>query len=210
MIGRFGEKDFVRRFPVSRETLTVLRSHVELLGRWQRRMNLVGPATQSDIWRRHVWDSAQLLPLAPAEARIWTDLGSGGGFPGLVLAALLAYEQPEREAHVHLIESNGRKAAFLKQAAALMRVPVTVHAKRIEEVSAWPSDVVTARACADIQSLIRHALPFTHEKTVMLFPKGKDYAAELTGIEKCGTVRCEAVGSATDRAARIFRLQMVV
>src|SRR5690606_34879114 len=111
------EADFLRQFPVSRETLAALRCHVDLLTRWQKRINLVGPASLPDIWCRHVLDSAQLLALAPPSARVWTDLGSGGGFPGLVLAALLAYEHPERQAQCHLVESDGRKAAFLRESA---------------------------------------------------------------------------------------------
>lgn len=208
MAERFGGDDFRSQFPVSRETLDALRRHVDLLTRWQRRINLVGRATLPDVWRRHVLDSAQLFPLAPPEARIWTDLGSGGGFPGLVLAAILKYDHPERRANVHLLESDRRKAAFLREGARVMEVPVTVHAGRIEDMAGWKSDVVTARACAALPALIDYARPFLHAGSVMLFPRGKDYAAELTAIEKCGTVRCETVPSVTDSAARIFRLRM--
>jgi 16S rRNA (guanine527-N7)-methyltransferase len=209
MTGAFGEEDFLRQCSVSRETLAALRCHVDLLTKWQKRINLVSGATLPEIWRRHVLDSAQLFPLAPPGARIWTDLGSGGGFPGLVLAAILAYDHPERMAQVHLVESDRRKAAFLRECARQMSVPVQVHAERIEDLAGWPSDVVTARACAGIGALLSYARPFLHKGTVLLFPKGKDYAAELTGLRKCGTFRCETVASTTDRAARIFRLQMV-
>lgn len=205
----FGEDDFVRECAVSRETFEALRLHVDLLRKWQKRINLVSAATVPDIWRRHVLDSAQLLPLAPPAARIWTDLGSGGGFPGLVLAALLAYEHPERQAEMHLVESDSRKAAFLRESARRTGVPVMVHAGRIETLSGWPSDVVTARACAHISKLLAYARPFCKPGTVLLFPKGKDYGAELTEIEKCGTFRCETVRSLTDPDARIFRLEAV-
>ncbi|MFW6027327.1 MAG: 16S rRNA (guanine(527)-N(7))-methyltransferase RsmG [bacterium] len=205
----FGEDEFLRQFPVSRETLGALRGHVDLLLKWQKRINLVSPSTVPDIWRRHVLDSAQLFSLAPPSARIWTDLGSGGGFPGLVLAAILRYEHPERQAEVHLVESDRRKAAFLRESARQMAAPVTVHAERIEEMAGWPSDVVTARACADVETLIRYARPFLHRESILLFPRGKGYAAELTAVEKCRTFRCETVPSVTDPAARIFRLKMV-
>lgn len=204
----FGERDFLRQFPVSRETLAALRCHVDLLAKWQKRINLIGAATLPDVWRRHVLDSAQLLPLTPESAKVWTDLGSGGGFPGLVLAALLAYEHPERRARCHLVESDSRKAAFLRESARVMGVPVTVHAQRIETLAGWPSDVVTARAVAGIETLLRHARPFIHPETVLVLPRGRIYAAELTLLEKYRTVRCEAVASLTDPAARIFRIQI--
>src|SRR5215468_5881692 len=115
--------------PVSRETLARLDEFVSTLLKWQRTTNLIAPATIGHLWTRHVADSLQLLPLAP-DARIWIDLGSGAGFPGLVLACALA---ETTGAQVHLIESNGKKAGFLREATRQLRLPALVHATRIED-----------------------------------------------------------------------------
>jgi 16S rRNA (guanine527-N7)-methyltransferase len=135
---------------VSRETLARLDRFVELLLQWQARMNLVAPSTLPQLWTRHIADSLQLLPLMP-EARVWCDLGSGGGFPGLVIACALA-ERPG--ATVHLIESNAKKAAFLREAQRLTAAPAIVHGVRAEKFVDSPPqriEVVTARALASLK-----------------------------------------------------------
>src|SRR5690349_9315064 len=129
--------------PVSRETVQRLDSFVGLLLDWQKKTNLIAASTVPALWTRHVADSLQLLPLAP-RARTWVDLGSGGGFPGMVVACALAEEAGAR---VHLIESNGKKAAFLREAVGVTGAPAVVHAMRAEkfgESCAEPVDVVTA------------------------------------------------------------------
>ena len=121
---------FADEYRVSRETLTRLLAYQALLGRWQQRINLVGPATLEDFWSRHAADSAQLLALAE-DRRVWLDLGSGGGFPGLVVAIMLA----ETGGHVHLVESDGRKAAFLRTVIREVGAPASVHNRRAEELA---------------------------------------------------------------------------
>lgn len=192
----------VREF-VSRETFERLALLVELLTKWQRTINLVAPATLPQVWRRHIADSLQVVELAPPTARIWVDLGSGGGFPGLVVAAVLA----DREgAQVHLVESDTRKAAFLREASRLARLPVEVHAQRIEKVAsglAAGCDVVSARALAPLPKLLDLAAPFLAAGALGVFLKGKDATRELTDAAKGWTLEVELAPSHTDPDGRI-------
>ena len=155
---------------VSRETTDRLARHLDLLGRWRTRINLVGPATLADPWRRHVLDSAQLAPLVPAGARL-ADIGSGAGFPGLVLAIV-------RGGPVDLIESDARKAAFLIEAARATGAEAAVHNARAESL-ALKADVVTARACAPLDRLLGLALPLLAPGGVCLFLKGARAGEEV-------------------------------
>ncbi len=188
--------------PVSRETIARLDRFVAELMAWQRRINLIASSTEPVLWTRHVADSLQLLALAP-QARIWLDLGSGGGFPGLVIACALA-DIPG--ARVHLVESNAKKAAFLREAARVTGAPALVHAARIEdfvENAPEPIDVVTARALAPLTELLSMAYPLLKKGTQGLFPKGQDVAGELTEAAKCWKIQASLVPSRTDPKARI-------
>ena len=147
---------------VSRETLERLTVYLELLRRWQRAVNLVGRGTLADPWRRHVLDCAQLAPHVPAGAATVVDLGSGAGFPGMVLSIMGLRG-------VHLVESDRRKAQFLREVARATGASVQVHAERIERMRGWSADVITARALAPLPRLlvldravydVRQCLPF--------------------------------------------------
>ena len=169
--------------PVSRETLARLDRFVELLIAWQAHTNLIARSTVPTLWTRHIADSLQLVGLAPG-ASAWADLGSGGGFPGLVIACALAETEG---AQVHLVESIGKKATFLREAVRLTGVPATVHAQRIEDfVDKAPEslDVVTARALAPLPELLTMAYPLLKTGALGLFPKGQDVAVELTEAAK--------------------------
>ena len=173
----------MRLVSVSCETEARLDRFVELLMEWQAKTNLVAPSTLPHIWTRHVADSLQLLALAPS-AKIWVDLGSGGGFPGVVLGCALA-ETPG--AQVHLIERNTRKAAFLREALRVASAPGLVHAARIEDtVDSIPSpiDCVTARALAPLHQLLSFAEPLVRRGAKAFFLKGQDVEAELTEATK--------------------------
>ena len=188
--------------PVSRETLHRLDRFVATLLAWQRRMNLVASSTEATLWTRHVADSLQLLALAP-EARIWADLGSGGGFPGVVIACALA-DIPG--AHVHLVESSSKKASFLREAVRATGVPATVHARRIEDFvknAPVPIDVVTARALAPLPKLLVLTYPLLKTGTLGLFPKGQDVARELTEVAKCWKIQASLSPSRTDPKAQV-------
>jgi 16S rRNA (guanine527-N7)-methyltransferase len=192
--------------PVSRETLERLDAYVALLLQWQQTTNLIAPATIPVLWTRHVVDSLQLLDARP-EARHWIDLGSGGGFPGLVLACTLA---DRSGASVHLVESNGKKAAFLRETARVLKLPARVHAERIEEFVAsydGPADVVTARALAPLVQLLGYAFPLLKRGACGLFPKGQDVETELTDAAKCWTIRAKLLPSRTDPRARLVLVE---
>jgi len=188
--------------PVSRETAARLDRLVELLLKWQRTTQLVAASTVPTLWTRHIADSLQLIDLAP-RARIWADLGSGAGFPGLVIACALA-DQPG--ALVHLIESNSRKAAFLREAVAATEAPARVHPVRMEkfvESGEGAIEVVTARAVSPLDLLLGECFPLLRAGAVGLFPKGQDVGAELTEATKSWKIRAELMPSRTDSRARI-------
>jgi 16S rRNA (guanine527-N7)-methyltransferase len=169
--------------PVSRETEARLDRYVDLLLSWQAKTNLVAPSTLPQLWTRHIADSLQLLALAPS-ARVWADLGAGGGFPGVVLACALA-DTPG--ARVHLVERNAKKAAFLREALRVTSSPGVVHLAEIgDNVDriTGPVDCVTARALAPLHQLIRFAEPLVRLGGRALFLKGQDVEAELTETAK--------------------------
>ncbi|MCX2724824.1 16S rRNA (guanine(527)-N(7))-methyltransferase RsmG [Roseibium salinum] len=167
---------------VSRETLERLQVFVDLVLKWQPAQNLISPSTIPDIWTRHVADSLQTQWSYP-EARTWVDIGSGGGFPGVVTAILLA---DDPDGHVHMIESNQRKAAFLRTALRETGSRGTVHAGRIESVAKdWPHgpvDAVSARALASLDLLFRLAEPFTAQGAKAVFHKGQDFQREVDEV----------------------------
>jgi len=173
------------QFDVSRESRERLQAYVGLLLKWQGRINLIGPASSDMIWTRHVADSLQLLPLiGPAPQRL-VDLGSGAGFPGLVLAIMLGGQVGN---DVHLIESNGKKVAFLRQAARITNSSARIHHGRIEQMEpaalGGPADIITARALAGLGALVALAAPLADRHTRALFHKGQDVDRELTETTK--------------------------
>jgi len=192
--------DFAARWGVSRETLARFQIYADLLRRWQKAINLVGASTLPDLWRRHFEDSAQLFSLLPPTARVLVDLGSGAGFPGLVLALMGVPE-------VHLIESDRRKATFLREAARATGATVTVHAERIESVPPFPADVITSRACAPLQDLLDLSLPFRKAGTLGLFLKGKMVNRELTRANEVWDIKATIRPSRTDPEGSILLVQ---
>ena len=194
--------------PVSRETLARLDRFAATLLAWQRRLNLIARSTEPKLWTRHMADSLQLLALAP-EAKTWVDLGTGGGFPGLVVACALA-DRPGTQ--VHLVESNAKKAAFLREAARAAAAPAQIHAVRIEdfvENFGAPVDVVSARALAPLVELLASAYPLLRTGAVGLFPKGQDVGAELTEAAKCWSIQASLAPSLTDPKGQIVRVTSV-
>jgi len=179
-----GPQEFAETFKVPRETIYRLTRYAEILMDWQKRTNLVGPSTLPALWSRHFADSAQLCGLAP-NARLWLDLGSGAGFPGLVIAIIQAGTP---DFHMHLVESNRKKCAFLGEVARETEAPVDIHAMRIEELAesdqSLRPDVVSARALAPLPRLFELAAPFFGERTKGLFPKGREAEAELAAARK--------------------------
>ena len=197
---RMSARAFARETGVSRETLARLELYVEHLARWQRAINLVGRSTLADPWRRHILDSAQLLEHLPADGRVLADLGSGAGLPGLILAIMGVPE-------VHLIESDRRKALFLREAARVTGCSnVTVHNERVEAV-ALKADIVTARALASLDKLLALSAHLRHETTVCLFLKGRRAADELTEAGARWTMTSTSLPSRTDPDGVILTLR---
>jgi 16S rRNA (guanine527-N7)-methyltransferase len=188
--------------PISRETEQRLDAYVALVLQWQKTTNLIASSTIAEIWTRHVADSLQLLDLAPS-AKIWIDFGSGGGFPGIPIACALA-QTPG--AQIHVVESNGKKAAFLREAVRATGAPVTVHAERIENFGDSfkdRADVVTARALAPLKLLCDQTFPLIVKGAIGLFLKGQDVEVELTETAKYWTIQPDLVPSRTSPDGRI-------
>jgi len=188
--------------PVSRETAERLDRFVDLLLAWQKTTNLISPATVPRLWTRHVADSLQLLALAPS-AKVWVDFGSGGGFPGLPIACALA-ETPG--VAVHLVESNGKKASFLREAARVTQALAIVHAVRGEKFVdsyAGPVDVIAARAVAPLNLLLSMTFPLLKEGVLGIFPKGQDVGTELTEATKYWNISYKVASSRTDPGGHI-------
>ena len=209
---RLSPEEFGAATNVSRETLARFERYADLLEKWTRSINLVGRDSLADLWRRHMLDSAQLLPLLPpapaGRERVLVDLGSGAGFPGLVLAILGAGE-------VHLIESDGRKAAFLHEAARETGAEVTLHNRRIEALPTFAADVVTARACAPLPKLLGYAAAFVRSADAegpggtALFLKGRRVDEELTDSLEKWKMRVERFPSRSDPEGTILRVEFL-
>lgn len=194
--------------PVSRETEARLDRYVALLQEWQTKTNLVAPSTLPYLWTRHIADSLQLLSLAPS-ARVWIDLGSGGGFPGVVLACALA-ETPG--AMVHLVERIAKKAAFLREVIRITGSPGSVHLADIGDIVerfAGSVDCVTARAVAPLHQLIGFAEPLVKRGAKALFLKGQDVEAELTEATKYWNIESKLHSSRTGGQGWIVELDAI-
>ncbi|MBI3678551.1 MAG: 16S rRNA (guanine(527)-N(7))-methyltransferase RsmG [Proteobacteria bacterium] len=194
----FGPEDFARETDVSRETLARLKAFVALLEEWNARHNLVSKSSLAEVWRRHVWDSAQLLALIPTGAKTVADLGSGAGFPGLVLAML----RPELS--VTLFEATRKKSEFLKAAAQRVLARVEVRNERMEQAKPKAFDIVTARACAPLDKLLSYAQLFSGPDTICLFLKGQNVEVELTQARKSWRMKALRHPSLTDSSGSIL------
>lgn len=179
-----------------------LRDFARLVETWNRRINLIGRGDIPLLWDRHILDSAQLAPLLPPGSTTITDLGSGAGFPGLVLAIVA-------ERHVDLVEADERKAAFLREAARLTGADAAVHVARAETVRLPPAPVVTARALAPLPQLLRLAVPLVAAGGVCVFPKGRDTANELTAARREWHMQVEQFPSRTSPSATLLRLREI-
>jgi 16S rRNA (guanine527-N7)-methyltransferase len=179
----FSVDDFQKTTNVSRETIEKLVTYADLLVHWQKKTNLVGPSTINDIWWRHFYDSAQLLPLVLANYHNynentplkWLDFGAGAGLPGLVVSIMGGGE-------VHLVESNGKKCTFMRQVIRETGANAVVHQCRIENLEPFSVDIITSRALASIEQLMVFAQPFIKKNTEIWFLKGQDVDEELTKL----------------------------
>lgn len=199
--------DVTAAFNVSRETADRLDILAAELMRWNRAINLVSAASIEELWHRHIADSAQLVAYCPATARTWLDLGSGAGFPGLVVA-ILAVERAET-LHMHLVESDGRKAVFLSTMARTLEIAVSVHATRIATLALPPVDVVSARALAPLRDLVAHTVRLRRPSGTGLFPKGEAVHKELVEARRLWVFDHRLHRSRTDRRGAIVEIGAV-
>ena len=198
----FGPEEFAAKTGVSHETLARLKAYVGLLEDWNSRHNLVSAKSLDDVWRRHVWDSAQLLKYMPAYTKTVADLGSGAGFPGLVLAELL-----RGRAEVVLYEATRKKADFLQAVAERLGLNVGIRNVRIEAGRHSPVDVVTARALAPLDKLLGYAQQMAAKHTVCLFLKGQNVGSELTQSRKSWRMKALQHPSETDPSGVILEVR---
>ena len=198
----FGPEEFAAKTGVSRETLARLKAYAELLAEWNSRHNLVSARSLEDVWQRHFWDCAQLAPLVPETAKTLVDLGSGAGFPGLVLAEML-----RDRISVTLYEATAKKCAFLTAGAERMELAVTIWNSRIEDAPARPFDVVTARALAPLPKLLGYVQRFTGPNSVCLLLKGQNLGPELTQAHKSWNMKARQIESLTDPSGVVLEVR---
>jgi 16S rRNA (guanine527-N7)-methyltransferase len=191
-------------FDVSRETMDRLEVYAGLLKKWNPKINLVSKATLTDVWTRHFVDSAQVYAQAPKNFRHWVDLGSGGGFPGMVCAIIAAEKSPDAE--FTLIESDARKSVFLRTVARETGINATVITDRIESAKPAGADVLSARALADLTTLLGFSKRHLQESGTALLPKGVNWEKEVQEARKSWFFDCDPIKSETESGAVILRI----
>jgi 16S rRNA (guanine527-N7)-methyltransferase len=189
---------------VSRETFERLSVYEALLKKWNPVINLVSKASIPDLRIRHFVDSTQIFALMSENARTWVDIGSGGGFPGMVCAIVGAEKSPNTA--FHLVESDIRKATFLRSVARETGVSVKVHSERIEKMDSFGTDVLSARALASLDQLLEFSVPHLHKNGVALFPKGENYKSELAQAQGVWQFDCEEHQSLTGSNSVVLKI----
>lgn len=189
---------------VSRETKERLRAFAALVEKWTVRINLISKASVSDIWDRHIVDSAQIFNLAPKSGR-WVDLGSGGGFPGIVMAIMT--KDLEKPHEVILVESDQRKSTFLRTAIRELNLDATVVSERIEEIGPFEADIISARALAELDDLLEFADRHMKSGGTALFPKGSKWEAEITAAREHWSYHCDPYPSVTNPSAAVLSIK---
>ncbi|TNE59733.1 MAG: 16S rRNA (guanine(527)-N(7))-methyltransferase RsmG [Alphaproteobacteria bacterium] len=202
----FGPEDFRQKLDVSRETLADLTLYAELLVKWQKKINLISGKTLDAVWERHFLDSAQIAFLEPAPEGPWLDFGSGAGFPGLVVS-LIHKKTPGFR--MHLVESNGKKVAFLREVIRATGAPAQVHSVRMEDLTPFPVKTISARAVATVSDLLALAEGFVTLSPTFIFPKGQDVDQELTEASKYWNIDLDKYPSMTDPQGVILRIKDV-
>jgi len=192
---------------VSRETAERLRLLLEQVSRWTPAVNLVSPTSLTDGWRRHILDSAQIFQLADRPIGHWVDLGSGGGFPGLVVAIMAQDKAPDLQ--ITLVESDRRKASFLTQAVRTLNLTCTVLAERAESLPPLHADILSARAFAPLDTLCRHASRHLKTTGLALFPKGESHLQEVAKARQDWQFDLTTIPSRTDPRSAILLLRTI-
>lgn len=194
----------VETLGLSEPELRQLQKFSDMVLRWSPRINLISRASAADLWDRHIVDSAQVYLQIPERCESWVDLGSGGGFPGIVVAILAAHRRPDLQ--VTLVESDQRKAVFLRQAARELGLGCAILAKRIEELNGLSADVVSARALASLDKLLEMSAPLLAPAGTALFPKGANRAAEIAEARRNWVFSVTEQPSLTEPTAAILKV----
>ena len=206
----FTKESFFKQTNVSRETMEKIEIYADLLQRWQKSINLIGPNTATEAWQRHFFDSAQLFTLIQKNTQHdwgetkelkWLDFGSGAGFPGLVLAIMGAGE-------FHMVESNGKKCTFMRQVVRETGASAIIHQERIEDLPPFPANYIVSRALASVDKLIEFSGPFVTEKTELWFLKGQDVEEELTKPSISRIISLDRYPSLTNEKAEILKIKL--
>jgi 16S rRNA (guanine527-N7)-methyltransferase len=190
--------EFLEKIDVSHETAEKLDRYAELLTEWNQKFNLIAKSTLPHIWQRHFLDSAQLAQFIPKTAKTLIDFGSGAGFPGLVLSIMNAAP------NIHLVESTGKKANFLRTVIDELHLKASVHQCRIEDLKNMKADIITARAAAPLAELLKLSMSLIKKETLCLFLKGRNADSELTESEKCWKFDCEKIASLSDDSGNVL------
>ena len=187
----------------SDEDLERLRTYVALLNKWQDKINLVSKDSLTDVWRRHILDSAQLAPLIGSQIKSIADIGTGAGFPGMVLSIIGAAEE------IHLIESNERKNAFLREVNRVTKAGTIIHNIRVEKLQEVSVDLVVSRAVASLEQLLQYVNPLLKKGGQCLFLKGKKWREELTEVQKKWIINESVIQSLSDPSGMILKLEEI-
>ncbi len=206
-MARLSPEAFQEIIGIGDDVLERLKAYEALLGKWQQKINLVGQDSLADVWRRHFLDSAQLGPLLPAGVKDIADIGSGAGFPGLVLAITAAPSM--KGARVHLVESNERKYAFLREVNRVTGAGAIVHHSRIENLPDLKADVVVSRAVASLEKLLEYANPMLKKDGQCFFLKGKKWREELTQARKKWIIKDSTIQSLSDPSGMVLKLEVI-
>ena len=183
-------ENLIEKYNVSRETIAKLKAYETSLSEWQAKFNLVSNNSLSEAWNRHFLDSVQLIEYIPNNAKTLLDFGSGAGFPGMVIAVVVAEKQPKLK--ITLVESIKKKTLYLNVVRELCGVNVDIINDRIENLKPQKADVITSRAMCNLSDLLKYAYRFTTKNTIMLFPKGKNYQTELEKAKERWRFDCKA------------------
>ncbi|MDR3425217.1 MAG: 16S rRNA (guanine(527)-N(7))-methyltransferase RsmG [Alphaproteobacteria bacterium] len=199
------QQTFLDAYPVPHETIHRLTAYQDMLISWNEKFNLVAASTLPHIWMRHFLDSAQLMSFIPDTASTLADMGTGAGFPGLVLAIMA--QGKNKNLHIHAIESTGKKADFLQAVVDELKLNVTIRRERVEAIADLKADIITARALKPLPELLKYANRLIHKDSLCLFLKGKSLSEELTQARKYWTFDAETHQSQSDESGSVLVLR---
>ncbi len=196
--------DVVKTYNVSHETYKKLKSYEALVLEWNSKFNLISKSTETAIWERHIVDSIQLIKHITAKDKILLDLGSGAGFPGIVLA--IASQELYPELRINLVESIGKKVTFLQTVNEELQLKMNIHQTRIENLDIKKVDIITSRALASLPKLLEYAKPFCKKETKLILPKGESWSLENMEAQKSWLYKYEVYNSDTSDVGKILRI----